>query len=386
MSRFAERTGPIRLGMAGGGSGAFIGGVHRMAARLDGQFQLIAGALASDPARAHASGQALGLAADRCYGDYVEMAKREARLKDGIEAVAIVTPNHLHYPVAREFLKRGIHVICDKPLTATMAQARKMEQAATASDALFVLTHVYTGYPLIRQARAMVEEGVLGTLRLVQVEYIQDWLADPAAHEGKQAEWRNDPERNGAGGALGDIGTHAYNLLRFVSLLKVESLAADLHFFGPGRRVDDNGHVMMRLENNARGMIWFSQIAIGQENGLRLRLIGDKGALDWQQEEPNALWHTPLGEPRRRLTRNGPGTAALGRIPAGHPEGFLEAFATLYDDAAAAIRAHRRGAESPVLATLPGLADGMEGMAFIDACLRSSQRNAAWVEPIGVKP
>ena len=381
MSRFAHRAGPIRLGMVGGGSGAFIGAVHRMAARLDGQFQLVAGALASEPSRAHASAEALGLAADRSYDDYVEMAKREARLKDGIEAVAIVTPNHLHYPVAREFLKRGIHVICDKPLTASMAQARKLEKAAQASDALFVLTHVYTGYPLVRQARKMVAEGALGIIRLVQVEYIQDWLADPADHGGKQAEWRNDPERNGAGGALGDIGTHAYNLLRFVSGLKVEGLAADLHFFGPGRRVDDNGHVLLRLENGARGMVWFSQIAIGQENGLRLRIIGDKGALDWGQEEPNALWHTPLGEPRRRLTRNGPGTAIAGRIPAGHPEGFLEAFATLYDDAAAAIRAHRDGKAAPVAATLPGLKDGMEGMEFIDACLRSSQRNAAWVKP-----
>lgn len=381
MSRFTHRTGPIRLGMVGGGNGAFIGAVHRMAARLDGQFQLVAGALASDPARAQASAEALGLSADRSYDDFVEMAKREARLKDGIEAVAIVTPNHLHYPVAREFLKRGIHVICDKPLTATMAQARKLEKAAQASNALFVLTHVYTGYPLVRQARKMVAEGALGTIRLVQVEYIQDWLADPADHGGKQAEWRNDPERNGAGGALGDIGTHAYNLLRFVSGLKVEGLAADLHFFGPGRRVDDNGHVLLRLENGARGMVWFSQIAIGQENGLRLRIIGDKGALDWGQEEPNALWHTPLGEPRRRLTRNGPGTDIAGRIPAGHPEGFLEAFATLYDDAAAAIRAHRNGEAAPAAATLPGLKDGMEGMEFIDACLRSSQRNAAWVKP-----
>lgn len=385
MTRFANRTGPIRLGMVGGGEGAFIGAVHRIAARLDGEFQLVAGALASDPARARSSGAALGLAADRAYDDFAQMARREARLKDGIEAVAIVTPNHLHYPVAREFLRRGIHVICDKPLTATLAEARKLEKAAAASDALFVLTHVYTGYPLVRQARAMVAEGVLGPIRLVQVEYVQDWLADPAAHGGKQAEWRNDPARSGAGGAVADIGTHAYNLLRFVSGLEVESLAADLHFFGPGRRVDDNGHVLLRLQDGARGMVWFSQVAIGQENGLRLRIVGEKGALDWKQEEPNALWHTPLGEPRRRLTRNGPGTAVPGRIPAGHPEGFLEAFATLYTDAAAAIRAHRTGAPAPADPPLPGLAEGMEGMAFIDACLRSSRRDAAWVKP-GVNP
>ena len=385
MTRFANRTGPIRLGMVGGGEGAFIGAVHRIAARLDGRFQLVAGALASDPARARSSGATLGLAADRAYDDFAQMARREARLKDGIEAVAIVTPNHLHYPVAREFLKRGIHVVCDKPLTATLAEARRLEKAAAASDALFVLTHVYTGYPLVRQARAMVAEGALGRIRLVQAEYVQDWLADPAAHGGKQAEWRNDPARSGAGGAVGDIGTHAYNLLRFVSGLEVESLAADLHFFGPGRRVDDNGHVLLRLQDGARGMLWFSQVAIGHENGLRLRIVGEKGALDWAQEEPNLLWHTPLGEPRRRLTRNGPGvgggTAVPGRIPAGHPEGFLEAFATLYADAAEAIRAHRTGAPSPAGALLPGLAEGMEGMAFIDACLRSSKRDAAWVRP-----
>lgn len=379
MSRFAGRTGPIRLGMVGGGEGAFIGAVHRIAARLDGQFQLVAGALASDAGRARASGEALGLAPDRIYEDFRQMAQREARLRDGIEAVAIVTPNHLHYPVAREFLKRGIHVICDKPLTATMAEARRLEKVATASDALFVLTHVYTGYPLVRQAREMVAEGLLGRIRLVQVEYAQDWLADPASHGGKQAEWRNDPARNGQGGAVGDIGTHAWNLMRFVSGLRVESLAAELHFLGPGRRVDDNGHVMMRLEDGARGMLWFSQVAIGHENGLRLRIFGDRGALDWEQENPNMLWHTPLGEPRRRLTRNGPGVAVPGRIPSGHPEGFLEAFATIYADAAAAIRAHRDGAPPPAI--LPGLVEGMEGMAFIDACLRSSRRDAAWVTP-----
>ncbi len=381
MSRFAGRTGPIRLGMVGGGEGAFIGTVHRIAARLDGEFQLVAGALASEAARARISGGAIGLAPDRTYDDFAQMARREGRLKDGIEAVAIVTPNHLHYPVAREFLKRGIHVICDKPLTATMAEARKLEKAVAASDALFVVTHAYTGYPLVRQARAMVTEGLLGRIRLVQVEYAQDWLADPASHEGKQAAWRNDPARNGAGGAVADIGTHAYNLLRFVSGLKVESLAADLHFIGPGRRVDDNGHVMLRLQDGARGTIWFSQVAIGHENGLRLRIFGDKGALDWEQETPTMLWHTPLGEPRRRLTGNGPGVAVPGRIPAGHPEGFLEAFATIYTDAAAAIRARRGDAMSSADSALPGLAEGLEGMAFIDACLRSSQRNAAWVTP-----
>lgn len=375
MSRFATRTGPIRLGMVGGGTDAFIGAVHRMAARLDGRFDLVAGALSSTPERARASAAALGLA--RSYDDYKAMAVAEARRKDGIEAVAIVTPNHLHAPVAKEFLKRGIHVICDKPLTATLPEARSLAKAAQASGAVFALTQVYAGYPLIRQARAMVAEGVLGALRLVQVEYPQDWLADTAAHSGKQAEWRNDPARNGGGGALGDIGTHAYHLMRYVTGLRVAELAADLHLIGPGRRVDDNGHVLLRLEGGAKGMLWFSQVAIGHENGLRLRVIGQAGALDWSHENPNELGYTPLGHPRQRLTRGGP--QAPGRVPPGHPEGFIEAFATLYTDAADAIVAHRTGGPAPAL--LPGLADGIDGMEFVAACLRSSARDAAWVKP-----
>ncbi|MBL4916461.1 Gfo/Idh/MocA family protein [Szabonella alba] len=379
MSRFTGRSGPVRLGMVGGGSGAFIGGVHRIAARLDGRFDLVAGALSSTPERAAASGQEIGLAPDRTYHDFKTMAQREARLKDGIEAVAIVTPNHLHFPVAREFLKRGIHVICDKPLTATQAEARQMARAVEASDALFVLTHNYTGYPLVRQARAMIAAGELGQLRVVQVEYPQDWMADASALTSKQGEWRDDPARSGAGGATGDIGTHAFNLMRFVTGQAVTSLSADLQSFGPGRQLDDNAHVLLRLADGARGMLWCSQVAPGHENGLRLRVFGEKGGLDWSQENPNRLLHTPLGEPTRVLTRGGPGTdtAKFTRLPAGHPEGFLEAFANIYNAAADAIVARRGG--GAVAADAPGLADGLEGMGFVAACIRSSQRNGAWV-------
>lgn len=379
MSRFADRSGPIRLGMVGGGGGAFIGAVHRIAARLDGRFDLVAGALSSTPDRAQASGREIGLAEDRNYHDYKAMAQREARLKDGIEAVAVVTPNHLHYPVAREFLKRGIHVICDKPLTATQAEARKLARAVAASDALFVLTHNYTGYPLVRQARAMVAAGDLGRLRVVQVEYPQDWMTDPAALTSKQGEWRDDPARSGAGGATGDIGTHAFNLACFVTGLKVESLSADLQSFGPERRLDDNAHVLLRLAGGVRGMLWCSQVAPGHENGLRLRVFGDKGGLDWSQEDPNRLLHTPLGEPTRILTRAGPGTdaARATRLPPGHPEGFLEAFANLYDATADAIVACRSGKK--VAPDVPDITAGLEGMAFVAACVRSSERNAAWV-------
>ena len=351
MTRFAGRTGPIRLGMVGGGTGAFIGAVHRMAARLDGEFALVAGALSSDEARAKASGSDLGLEPDRSYADYAAMAEREAAREDGIEAVSIVTPNHLHAPVAMEFLKRGINVICDKPLTASLEEARRLKAAADEADAVFVLTHNYTGYPMVRQARAMLAAGALGDIRVVQVEYPQDWLSEAPAPDNKQAEWRTDPARTGAGGSTGDIGTHAWNLVRFVTGLRAEALAADLQSFVAGRAVDDNAHVLLRFEGGARGMLWCSQVAAGQENALRLRVYGTKAGIEWEQEDPNRLYLTPLGGPRTRLTRGSAGLSAeaerMQRIPAGHPEGFIEAFGNIYAEAARAIRARRDGAPPP---------------------------------------
>lgn len=373
---------PIRLGMVGGGNDAFIGGVHRIAARIDGRFTLVAGALSSTPEKAQASGAALGLDPARTYDDFKAMAIREARLKDGIEAVAIVTPNHVHYAAAREFLKRGIHVICDKPLTSTMADARKLVKAAEDSDALFVLTHNYTGYPMMRQARQMVADGDLGTLRVVQVEYAQDWLTQ--AQENKQAAWRTDPARSGLGGSTGDIGTHAFNLASFVTGLDVDSLSADLQSFVSGRQLDDNAHVMMRFAGGARGMLWCSQIAPGNENGLRLRVYGDKGGIEWAQENPNQLWYTPYGEPKRLITRGGAGAGSAAgrvtRIPAGHPEGYLEGFATIYSEAADAITAKREGREVAPDVLYPTIQDGLKGMQFVDACVRSSKRDGAWVK------
>ena len=334
----------IRLGMVGGGRDAFIGGVHRMAARLDDQFELVAGCFSSTAEKSQASGRDLGLSADRVYDDFEAMARREARLKNGIEAVAIVTPNHMHLAPAMAFLKRGIHVICDKPLTGSLADARRMLRAAEKSDALFVLTHNYTGYPMVRQAQEMVAAGDLGAIRLVQVEYPQDWLTTAVEAAGvKQAEWRTDPARSGGGGSIGDIGTHAFNLASFVSGLTLSELCADMQRFVDGRRLDDNAHVLLRFAGGARGMLWSSQVAPGNENGLRLRIYGDRGGLEWAQEQPNALWHTPHGEPTRLIRRNGSGAhpagTAVSRIPAGHPEGYLEAFATLYSEAAEAIRA-----------------------------------------------
>lgn len=375
---------PIRLGMVGGGKDAFIGGVHRIAARIDGEFALVAGALSSTPERSRDSGQALGLAPERCYGSYDEMAEAEAARPDGIQAVSIVTPNHMHAGPAIAFLKRGIHVICDKPLTATMEQAEELADAIRASEALFILTHNYTGYPMVRQARDMVAAGELGALRVVQVEYPQDWLADAAETTGtnKQAEWRTDPARAGAGGSIGDIGSHAHNLACFVSGLKVESLAADLQSFVPGRKLDDNAHILLRFGGGVRGMLWSSQVATGNENALRLRIYGEKGGLEWAQEDPNYLWFTPFGQPKRLLTRAGGGASdsanAVSRIPGGHPEGYLEGFANIYTGAAAAIRAIEAGA-TPDLSLLPGLDAGLDGMRFIAAAIRSSQADAAWV-------
>lgn len=377
-------AGRIRLGMVGGGRDAFIGAVHRIAARLDDRFELVAGCFSSTPEKSAASGADLGLPQDRVYADFNAMAAAEAARDDGIEAVAIVTPNHVHLPPAKAFLEKGIHVICDKPLTSTLEDARALTDIARKADALFVLTHNYTGYPMIRQARHMVQSGDIGTVRLVQVEYAQDWLTEALEASGqKQADWRTDPARSGAGGSTGDIGTHAFNLAGFVSGLALDSLSADLQSFVDGRQVDDNAHVLLRYQGGARGMLWCSQVAVGNENGLRLRIYGTQGGLEWGQEDPNYLWHTPFGQPKRLLTRGGAGTddvsTRLTRIPPGHPEGYLEGFANIYGEAAAAIRAKQAGQAPDPVVTYPSVSDGLVGVAFVDACVRSSRENAAWV-------
>lgn len=380
------RTQKIRLGMVGGGSGAFIGGVHRMAARLDDHFELVAGALSSTAEKSLASGRELGLDPDRCYGSFEEMAEKEAARADGIEAVSIVTPNHVHYPAAKAFLERGIHVICDKPLTSNLEDAKKLKAVAEASKALFVLTHNYTGYPMVRHARELVQSGALGEIRLVQMEYPQDWLAEPIEQTGqKQAAWRTDPKQSGAGGSTGDIGTHAYNLGCFISGLEIEELAADVHTFVAGRQLDDNAHVMMRFKGGAKGLLWCSQVAVGHENGLKVRVYGTKAGIEWVQADPTYLWFTRLGEPKQLITRGGAGAGAAAqrvtRIPSGHPEGYLEAFATIYSEAAAAIHAARTGAPVDPAVTYPTIDDGVKGVAFVEACVASSKKNGAWVKP-----
>ncbi len=367
----------LRLGMVGGGRGAFIGGVHRIAARIDDRYELVAGALSADSARAHASAADLHIAPERSYADFTDMARQEASRPDGIDVVAIVTPNHLHHRPARAFLDAGIHVICDKPLTSTLDDARDLERAVTESGLIFGLTHNYTGYPLVRQAREMVAAGEIGVLRVVQVEYPQDWLATKLEDSGhKQAAWRTDPARSGAAGCVGDIGTHAFNLAEFVSGQMVESLAADLSRFVAGRILDDNAGMLLRFAGGARGMLWASQVAPGHENGLRLRLYGSSGGLEWLQAEPNTLRFTRLGQPSLTLTRGGPAaTATAGyatRIPAGHPEGYLEAFAQLYRDLAEQITAQRSGRPpDPASLLVPGIAEGIRGMRFIAAAVAS---------------
>ncbi|HRA95275.1 MAG TPA: Gfo/Idh/MocA family oxidoreductase [Aestuariivirga sp.] len=381
-----KKTGRIRLGMVGGGQGAFIGAVHRLAARMDDHYEFVAGALSSDAARSKASGEELGLAPDRIYGDFREMAKAEAKRKDGIEAVSIVTPNHMHFPAAKAFIEAGIHVICDKPLSLNLKEALALEKLlAKNKNVVFALTHNYSGYPMIRQARAMVAAGELGDIRVVQGEYPQDWLTTDLEKSGqKQAAWRTDPKRTGAGGCVGDIGTHTYQLGCFVSGLKLDELSADLTTFVKGRRVDDNVHVMLRYKGGAKGMIWASQVAPGNENGLKIRVYGTKGGLEWLQADPNYLWYTPFGEPKRLITRGGAGSnsaaARVTRVPPGHPEGYLEGFANIYTEVARAIKAKRAGKKPDKDVQFPGIEDGVAGMAFIEACVKSSAKNGKWTK------
>jgi predicted dehydrogenase len=372
----------LRLGMVGGGPGAFIGAVHRIAARLDDRYELVAAALSSDREKSLAGAKELNI--PRAYGSFQEMAAAESTLPDGIEAVSIVTPNHMHHAPARAFLEAGIDVICDKPLTTSLEDALDLANTVKRTGLVFGLTHNYTGHPLVRQAREMVAAGELGPIRLVQVEYVQDWLSTPLERTGqKQAEWRTDPARSGPGGSLGDIGTHAYNLACFVTGLTCEKVAADVSTFVPGRRLDDNVHMMLRFSGGPKGSLWATQVAPGNENNLALRVYGEKAGLRWRQENPNQLDFTPLGQPKQTIRRGSAGTgraaAHATRIPSGHPEGYLEAFAQLYNDLAEQIVSRReKRAPNPLSLLVPTVEDGVEGVRFIKAALESSRNGSAW--------
>lgn len=366
----------LRAAMVGGGRDAFIGAVHRQAMALDGEWTLVAGALSSTPEKARASGAELGLADDRNHGSWQALLADERRRPphERIDAVVIVTPNDLHYPVALAFVEAGFHVVCDKPLVHTVAQAEALAAAAARAGTVFGVTYNYSGYPMVREARSLVRSGVLGTLRKVIVEYHQGWLANPL--QSKQADWRTDPARSGAAGAVGDIGTHAEHLLATVTGLRIESLCAELSRFVPGRRLDDDASMLLRLEGGVRGVLLCSQIEAGCENDIRLRVYGSLGHLEWRQEEPNLLVHAPVDGPKRVLTRNAPwlseAARAACRLPAGHPEAFIEAFANVYRGVAADIHAREAGAAAgPALADYPGIDDGVRGVRFIEAAVAS---------------
>lgn len=370
----------LRLAVIGGGPGSFIGAMHRQAARLDDRYELVAACLSSDPVKAVAAGEAIGLPGERCYPSAQALMEQEAGRADGAEVVAIMTPNDSHFPYAMQALGLGFDVICDKPMTNTLAEAGLLRQRVADTGLVFCLTHNYSGYPLVRQARAMVAEGLLGAVRLVQVEYVQGGRAKPGP--GRTA-WKSDPARGGASLVLGDIGTHAHQLLRYITGQEVAQVAAEVGAIVPERAAHDFAGALLRLDNGARGSFWVTQAAAGMENGLRIRVSGALGSLEWAQERPQSLVFKPLDAPAQLRTPNGPGTLPLAarssRIAAGHPEGFHEGFANLYTDAAEAIAARRTGqAPDPLALHFPNATDGWMGMRFVDAMIRSSQADGAW--------
>ena len=374
----------LRLAVVGGGPGSFIGAMHRTAARLDDRYEIVAGVLSSDPGRSRQAASSLGIEPARAYGEADELFAAEAARSDGADVVAIMTPNDSHHAYAIAALQHGFDVICDKPITNTLDEATEVLAEVESSGLVFCLTHNYTGYPMVRQARAMVQDGQLGTVRLVQVEYVQGGKArenDPDPADGLP--WRYDPVRGGPSLVMGDIGTHAHNLVRFVTGLEVSELAAEVGHIVPGRLVDDFAGALLRFDNGARGSFWVTQAAAGVENCLRLRVSGTRGTLEWMQEVPTQLVFKPLGEPAQVRTPNGPGTLPLSarasRIVAGHPEGFHEGFATIYSDAAEAIAARRAGAPvDPLALHFPDATDGVRGVAFVEAAITSSANDGAW--------
>lgn len=378
----------VRYGMVGGGPGAFIGEVHRMAAALDGEWQLVAGAFSSEPERSREQGRRLGMDPARVYGSWREMVEGEAALPEDerIQAVTVVTPNHLHHPVAVAFLGAGFHVVCDKPLTDTVEAAEDLCRRVEELGAVFALTHNYAGYPMVKEARSLVRSGGIGSVRKVVAEYSQGWLATLLEAEGhKQAEWRTDPERAGVSSALADIGSHAEHLARYVTGLEMEALCADLSTQVEGRALEDDANVLIRYRGGARGVLIASQISAGEENGLSLRVYGEKGGIRWRQEEPNRLEVSPLEGPRRLLTRGGGGLSREARhatrLPAGHPEGFIEAFANIYRAVGRTLRARLEGRDpDPLDLDLPGVRDGTLGVRFVHAAVESHRRGA-WIDP-----
>lgn len=382
---------PLRLGMIGGGQGAYIGNIHRLAARLDGKWTLVAGAFDVDPERGRTFAINEGLDPARSYGSYQELIAGETAREDRVDAVAICTPNFTHYPIAKALIEAGFDVICEKPLTATLEDAIALEKLSRESGRFVGVTYTYSGYPMVHEARARVAAGEIGEVRTVQVEYPLEWMATAIEQQGNaQAAWRTDPKRNGRGGSIGDIGTHAYHLAGFVTGLKLQSLTADLATFVAGRALDDNAHVMMRYEGGARGLLWSSQVALGNSNGVRLRVFGSTGSLQWFQEQPNELVYTPLNGRVQTIKRGADDLSEDARVrtrtPPGHPEGYLEAFANLYAGFAEAIRARKAGREPAAIGrNIPLAYDGLKGVAFVEAVVDSAEStDPRWITPVAV--
>ena len=376
----------IRIGMVGGGKDSFIGEVHRIALRLDGHYELVAGSFSSNFNNSKKTGKKLGLADNRVYETYQEMAEKEFDRLDGIEVVAIVTPNHLHVPISKIFAKKGIHIICDKPLALSSEEAIDLKKIVKSKKIIFALTYNYTGYPMVRHARALIKRGDLGSIRIIQAEYPQDWLTTKVEDRGlKQAEWRADPKRSGAGGCIGDIGTHAFNLIRFITGMEIDELSADIHTFVKGRLLNDNAQIMLRFKGGAKGSLWSSQVAVGNENNLKIRIYGESGGIEWRQEDPNYLYYTKFGQPTQKITR-GSGSASkaaknVTRIPPGHPEGYLEGFANIYNDIFKKIYAQiNKQKYDDSNDCYPTIYDGVEGMKFIETVLESSKKNSKWIK------
>ncbi|MBB4170736.1 putative dehydrogenase [Rhizobium sp. BK538] len=382
---------PLRLGMVGGGQGAYIGNIHRLASRLDGQWQLVAGAFDVDPQRSREFAIGQGLDPSRSYGSYQDLISGEVGRADRVDAVAICTPNYTHYPIARALIEAGFDVICEKPLTATLEDAVALEKLARASGRFVGVTYTYSGYPMVHEARVRVARGEIGTIRSVQVEYPLEWMATAIEQKGNaQAAWRTDPKKNGRGGSIGDIGTHAYHLAGFVTGLKLDALTADLATFVEGRALDDNAHVMMRYQGGARGLLWSSQVALGNSNGVRLRVFGSSGSFQWFQEQPNELIYAPL-EGRVQIIKRGADDLSedakvRSRTPPGHPEGYLEAFANLYAGFAEAIRAQKENREPGAVGrNVPLAYDGLKGVAFVEAVVDSAEATIQpWIRPVVV--
>ncbi len=377
----------LKMGMIGGGIGSFIGDVHRKAASIDGMISLVCGAFSSNEEKSIASAEAIGIPKDRAYGSFEQMIKEEAKLPEEkrMDFVAIVTPNHMHYPPAKMALEYGFHVICDKPMTLTLEEAIELEKIVASTGKTFALTHNYTGYPMVKQAKAMIGKGDLGTIRKINVQYLQGWLSTAVEKtDHKQAAWRVDPKRSGIGGALGDIGTHAENLVEYITGTQITELAADLSAFGEGRTLDDDGNVLLRFENGAKGIMTFSQIATGEENNLGVKIYGTKGSIEWYQENPNELVVRWLNQPKQVYTPGGngayPESSDYVRIPAGHPEGYLEGFATIYRSFAKELLSIKEKQQPSAQPDFPTAKDGVRGMKFIYAAVKSSQNNANWIK------